>query len=209
MYIKSGHSIWLHSHFIPVLSSEGDLEKIIVISSEITESKRKEEKLAKMAFYDYLTGLPNRRLFTDRLNQAIFTSERTGKLTALLVLDCDKFKRINDTLGHDIGDEVIKEFARRVRSSLRKMDTLSRVGGDEFTIVLPELMSTDEIKAVSNRILEVIREPMLIKGHEIHMTTSIGISLYPMQANTVDDLYKKADVNLYKSKDCGGNTFSL
>ncbi|MCQ6274989.1 PAS domain S-box protein [Bacillus sp. V3B] len=206
---QDGYSIWLHSHFIPVLSSEGDMEKIIVISSDITESKQKEEKLAKMAFYDYLTGLPNRRLFTDRLNQAIFTSERTGKLTALLVLDCDKFKPINDTYGHDIGDEVIKEFARRVRSSLRKMDTLARVGGDEFTIVLPELTSTDEIIAVSKRVVEVTREPMHIKGHELQITTSIGISFYPTDADHVDQLFKEADQNLYKSKDRGGNTFSL
>jgi len=206
---QDGYAIWLHSHFTPVFTSDGELEKIIVISSDITETKRKEEKLAKMAFYDYLTGLPNRRLFTERLNQAIITSERTGNLTALMVLDCDKFKQINDTLGHDIGDEVIKEFARRVRSSLRKKDTVSRMGGDEFAIVLPEIRNENEVIEISKRILEVIREVMFLKGHQVCITASIGIALYPTYANHVDQLNKAADINLYHAKDCGGNTFSL
>ncbi|WP_243459213.1 sensor domain-containing protein [Metabacillus bambusae] len=204
-----GHSIWLNSDFVPVISPEGEIEKIIVISGDITEKKRKEEKLAKMAFYDHLTGLPNRRLFLDRLQQAMYTTDRTGKLTALMVLDCDKFKAINDTFGHDIGDEVIKEFSRRIKLSLRKTDTLSRVGGDEFTIVLPELKNENEVVDVSKRILKVVREPMDIKGHSLSITTSIGVSLYPSQGNNTESLFKQADEALYKVKDGGGNTFSF
>ncbi|MCH1627646.1 PAS domain S-box protein [Fredinandcohnia quinoae] len=205
---QDGHSVWLHSDFIPVIDSDGEIEKIVVISEDVTEKRRKENELAKMAFYDHLTGLPNRRLFEDRLKQAMFTTDRTGRLTALMVLDCDKFKQINDTLGHDIGDEVIKEFAVRVRSSLRKMDTLSRVGGDEFTIVLPELRSEEEIEEVSKRILKVTEEPIHIHGNELQITTSIGISFYPTHAKNIERLFKEADQNLYKSKDCGGNTFT-
>lgn len=151
-----GHSLWLNSDFVPVISQEGEIEKINVISGDITEKKRKEEKLAKMAYYDHLTGLPNRRLFLDRFQQAMYTTDRTGKITALMVLDCDKFKAINDTFGNDIGDEVIKEFSRRIKLSLRKTDTLSRVGGDEFTIVLPELKNEIEVVEVSKRILKVV-----------------------------------------------------
>ncbi|WP_071394055.1 PAS domain S-box protein [Bacillus tuaregi] len=206
---QDGHSIWLHSHFSPVFTSNGELEKIIVISSDITEAKRKEEKLAEMAYYDYLTGLPNRRLFTARLNQAMLTSDRTGNITALLIIDCDKFKKINDTLGHDIGDAVIKEFARRIRSSLRKKDTVSRIGGDEFAIVLPEITHENEIIDVAKRILAVIREDMFLQGHQIKATASIGIALYPTNSSFEDQLYKQADINLYKVKERGGNSFSM
>ncbi|HWL12003.1 MAG TPA: diguanylate cyclase, partial [Ureibacillus sp.] len=204
---QEGYSLWLNSYFTPILTSEGQVEKIIVISDDISESKKKESKLKKMAFYDYLTGLPNRRLFNERLEQAILTSEKTGNITALLVLDCDKFKRINDTLGHDVGDEVIKMFASRVKSVLRKKDTLSRVGGDEFTVVLPELDHISRVDAICERILATVKEPMFINDEMIKITTSIGISIYPT-TNDIDALYKEADQNLYKSKECGGNTYT-
>ncbi|WP_010283604.1 diguanylate cyclase domain-containing protein [Bacillus timonensis] len=203
-----GHSVWLHSDFIPVLSSEGELEKIVVISGDITEYKRKVNKLEKLAFYDYLTGLPNRRIFEERLLQSMYTTDRTGKLTALLVLDCDNFKQINDRLGHDIGDEVIKEFSKVVRRTIREKDTLSRVGGDEFTVVIPEIMDKHQVIAISNRILTAVHQPIEIKEHVINITTSIGISFYPLVENA-EELFKRADDNLYKSKSLGGNTFSL
>lgn len=114
----------------------------------------------------------------------------------------------NDTLGHDVGDEVIKVFANRVKSILLKKDTLSRVGGDEFTIVIPELESIEQLECISERILNAAKEPMLLKGEIIHITTSIGISIYP-NTNTIDALYKEADRNLYKSKDLGGDTYTI
>jgi diguanylate cyclase (GGDEF)-like protein/PAS domain S-box-containing protein len=206
---QDGHFIWLHSDLIPVLSSEGKLEKIVVISGDITEYKRKVKKLEKLAFYDHLTGLPNRRIFLERLQQSMHTTDRRGKLTALLALDYDNFKQINDNLGHDIGDEVIKEFSNRIRRVIRDTDTLSRVGGDEFTVVIPEIIDEQQVIDISNRILNVVRQPMEIKEHVLNITTSIGISFYPHHGTDSEELFKKADENLYKSKSLGGNTFSL
>lgn len=206
---QDGHFVWLHSDLIPVLSSEGQLEKIVVISWDITEYKRKVKKLEKLAFYDHLTGLPNRRIFLERLQQSMFTTDRRGKWTALMVLDCDNFKQINDNHGHDIGDEVIKEFSNRIRRVIRDTDTLSRVGGDEFTVVIPEIIDEQQVIDISNRILNVVSQPMEIKEHVLNITTSIGISFYPHHGTDTEELFKKADENLYKSKSLGGNTFSL
>ncbi|WP_400248141.1 diguanylate cyclase [Niallia sp. JL1B1071] len=175
-----------------------------------TEIRRKEKTLSKLAYSDYLTGLPNRRLFLDRLQQAFYTSDRTGKFTALMVLDCDKFKQINDTLGHDVGDEVIKIFAKRVESSLRKRDTLSRVGGDEFTVVLPEISKVEDVIDISNRILATVNEIMQLHEIELQISTSIGISLYnPASPSNTDELFNKADQELYKAKAKGGNQISF
>lgn len=206
---QDGHFVWLHSDFIPVLSSEGQFEKIVAISGDITKYKKKVKRLEKLAYYDHLTGLPNRRIFVESLQQSMSTTDRTGKLTALLVLDCDNFKQINDNLGHDIGDEVIKEFSKRVRCTIRDTDTLSRVGGDEFTVVISEKMDMQQVINISKRILVAVHKPMEIKGHVLNLTTSIGISFYPLHAKNMEELFKKADVNLYKSKSLGGNTFSL
>ena len=202
---QDGHYIWLNTDFVPVLNPEGEIEKIIAISSDITDIRKKEKKLAKMAYSDHLTGLPNRRKFVECLQQAIYTSERTGKITALMVLDCDKFKQINDNFGHDTGDEVIKEFAKRVRASIRKMDTLSRVGGDEFTVVLPELSHEQDAAAISARIFEAVRKPMYIKGKKLQITASIGVSFYPTNTENMEELFKEADIALYKAKESGRN----
>src|SRR5690606_24413419 len=124
-------------------------------------------------------------------------------------LDCDKFKSINDTLGHDMGDEVIKEFAKRIRTSLRDKDTVSRIGGDEFTIIIPEALNTLVIKDIAKRLLDVMQEPMYIKGHEIRLTTSIGVATYLCPTTNIDGLFKLADENLYKSKANGGNSYTM
>ncbi|WP_239585579.1 PAS domain S-box protein [Lysinibacillus composti] len=206
---QDGYSILLNTRFIPLITEEGEIEKIIVISDDITEITQKETKLKKMAYYDYLTGLPNRRMFNQRLEQAMMMSNQTGKLTALMVVDCDKFKTINDTLGHDMGDEVIKEFARRIQSSLREKDTVSRVGGDEFTVIIPEALNSLVISDIAKRLVNVMQEPMYIKGHEIRLTASIGVATYLSPTTNVEELFKIADENLYKSKDRGGNTFTM
>nr|WP_106778978.1 PAS domain S-box protein [Lysinibacillus timonensis] len=206
---KDGYAVWLNSHFTPIISPEQELERIMIFSDDITDVKNREKKLKKLAYYDHLTGLPNRRLFNEQLNQAIITSEKTRKLTALLVIDCDKFKSINDTYGHDIGDEVIKEFARRIKSSLRKQDTVSRVGGDEFTVVLPEVNNKEAVQQISKRLLHTVQNPMYFKEHEIQVTASIGISFYPVDTTSVEELFKLADNNLYKSKELGRNMFTF
>lgn len=204
---QDGHSLWLHSNVVPIVNSEHEVEKVIVISRDTTDNKRKEEKLSKLAYYDVLTGLPNRRLFEDRFAQAAYTTDRTGKLTALMVLDCDRFKSINDTLGHDVGDEVIKEIAKRVRLAIRKTDTLSRLGGDEFTIVLPEVGSEREVVEIAERILQSIRVPLPVQGHTLNITTSIGISFYPKDGGDYEEVFKAADNSLYQAKENGRDTY--
>lgn len=206
---QDGYSILLNTRFIPLITEEGEIEKIIVISDDITEITQNETKLKKMAYYDYLTGLPNRRMFNQRLEQAMKISNQTGKLTALMVVDCDKFKTINDTLGHDMGDEVIKEFSQRIQSSLREKDTVSRVGGDEFTIIIPEALNSLVISDIAKRLVDVMQEPMFIKGHQIRLTASIGIANYLSPTTNVEELFKIADENLYKSKADGGNTYTM
>ncbi|KGR90114.1 hypothetical protein CD30_13235 [Ureibacillus massiliensis 4400831 = CIP 108448 = CCUG 49529] len=206
---REGSALWLDSQFVPLFDESGEVEKIMVISDDISELKQKESKLKKMAFYDYLTGLPNRRLFEQQLQQAMVTSDKTGKHTTLFVLDGDKFKNINDTLGHDIGDKVIIEFANRLQYSLRSKDTISRIGGDEFTVVIPEINDLEEVKIIAERILKNIAETMYINGNEINITASIGIACYPSDTKDIDQLFKIADNNLYRSKDLGGNTYTM
>ncbi|KGR78830.1 sensor domain-containing diguanylate cyclase [Ureibacillus manganicus] len=206
---RDGYAIWLKSHITPILNEQREVEKVILISNDITELKQKESTLTQMAFYDYLTNLPNRRLFYKQLEQAMLTTDKTGKVSALMVVDCDKFKIINDTLGHDVGDEVIKEFANRLKLSLRNKDTISRIGGDEFTVVTPEMNSIEEVSYVAERLLKKMSEPIYIQGHEINLTASIGIAVYTPNSYSMDELFRKADKSLYSSKELGGNIFTL
>ncbi len=206
---RDGYAIWIKTHITPILNDQEEVDKIILVSNDITELKQKESTLTKMAFYDYLTNLPNRRLFNKQLEQAMITTDKTGKVSALLIVDCDKFKLINDTLGHDAGDEVIKEFANRLKLSLRNKDTISRIGGDEFTVVTPEMKNIEEVTNVAERLLKKMSEPIYIHGHEIHLTASIGIAIYSANSCSMNELFKKADQSLYRSKELGGNMYSL
>ncbi|SOC37334.1 PAS domain S-box protein [Ureibacillus acetophenoni] len=206
---RDGYAVWIKTHITPILNENEEVERIMLISNDITDLKQKETTLTQMAFYDYLTNLPNRRLFYKQLEQAMLTTDKTGKISALMIVDCDKFKLINDTLGHDIGDEVIKEFANRLKLSLRHKDTISRIGGDEFTVVTPEMKSIDEVISVTERLLKKMNEPIYIFGHEIQLTASIGIAIYNSNSYTIEELFKKADQNLYRSKESGGNIYTL
>lgn len=206
---RDGYAVWIKTHITPIRNENEVVERIMLISNDITDLKQKETTLTQMAFYDYLTNLPNRRLFYKQLEQAMLTTDKTNKISALMFVDCDKFKQINDTLGHDIGDEVIKEFANRLKLSLRHKDTISRIGGDEFTVVTPEMKSIDEVMSVAERLLKKMNEPIYIFGHEIQLTASIGIAIYTPHSYTMEELFKKADQNLYRSKELGGNLYTL
>lgn len=206
---RDGYAIWLNSHITPIMNENEEVEKIMLISNDITDLKQKETTLKQMAFYDYLTNLPNRRLFNKQLEQAILTTDKTGRISSLMIVDCDKFKTINDTMGHDVGDEVIKEFANRLKLSLRHKDTISRIGGDEFTVVTPEMNSIEEVTNVAKRLLKKMNEPIYIQGHEIQLTASIGIAIYSANSSSMNELFKKADQSLYRSKELGGNTYTL
>jgi two-component system, cell cycle response regulator len=173
------------------------------------ERKRTEERLTYLAQYDQLTGLVNRSLFRDRLVQAMARSKRLHQPIGLMLLDLDRFKAVNDTFGHDIGDELLKAVSERLQTCVREVDTVARMGGDEFTIILEGVTSELNILAVANRITESIATMFELQGHHISVGVSIGITIYPHDDHPVDDLLKHADTAMYRAKRQGGNAFHL
>jgi diguanylate cyclase (GGDEF)-like protein/PAS domain S-box-containing protein len=177
---------------------------------DISERKRDLEQIHQLAYYDALTKLPNRRLLKDRLNQALSQAKRFDRSLALMFLDLDNFKLVNDTLGHDAGDELLKIIAGRLLTCVRSGDTVCRQGGDEFIIVLPEIAHPLDAELVADKIIKAINDPIYIQEIELHVTTSIGIAVYPV--NGVDDakaLMKKADIAMYETKNKGRNGFTF
>ncbi|TKB66436.1 MAG: diguanylate cyclase [Nitrospira sp.] len=173
------------------------------------ERKRAEEHLTYLAQYDHLTGLVNRSLFRDRLIQAMARSKRMNQQIGLMLLDLDRFKAVNDTFGHDMGDELLKSVAERLKACVREVDTVARMGGDEFTIILEGVSSEQNILVVAKRITESIATPFELKGHQISIGISIGITIYPHDDHPVDELLKHADMAMYRAKQQGGSAFHL
>jgi diguanylate cyclase (GGDEF)-like protein/PAS domain S-box-containing protein len=178
---------------------------------DITQRRRDEEEINRLAFYDPLTGLPNRRLLVDRLGQAILTADRSGHHGALMFLDLDHFKQLNDTQGHDLGDILLQQVAKRLQDCLREGDSVARLGGDEFVVLL-EALSTYSLEAASQaetialKILEQLRLPYSLKGMVYNITPSMGIVVFAKDNTSVDELLKKADVAMYQAKAAGRNT---
>ncbi len=166
-------------------------------------------KLRHQAHHDTLTNLPNRTLFQDRLTQCIIHAKRNKQKFSLLFIDLDQFKKINDTLGHDIGDKVLIQTAKRLKKVLREEDTLSRLGGDEFTVILRDIASIQDASTVAQKIIDALNSPICIDAHDLHVTSSIGISIYPDDATTESNLIKYADIAMYKAKDEGRNNFQF
>lgn len=173
------------------------------------ELKRSEDRLRYQAYHDALTGLPNRQLFHERLSQSIEQAMDNRRLVALLFLDLDGFKLINDSLGHNVGDLLLKAVADRLRSCLRGSDTISRLGGDEFTVILPGIPSKADAGRVAEKILDAILPPFVLDGYTVSVTTSIGISLYPLDGQDKDTLLKNADAAMYRAKDLGKNRYEF
>lgn len=169
--------------------------------------RQSESRITHMAYHDTLTNLPNRNLFHDRLKVAIAHAKRNGGMVAVMILDLDHFKTINDSRGHHIGDLLLKAVAERLTRCVREGDTIARTGGDEFTIILPDLVHALNTIIVASKIIDALNQPFRLEGHEIHTTTSIGISLYPLDADDKEDLVKKADIAMYLSKARGKNTY--
>ncbi len=191
---------------ISVKNDSGELVNFIAIFSDISERKMAEDRILQLAHYDVLTGLPNRVLFIDRLSQSLIQAQRNHTKVALLFLDLDRFKHINDTLGHDAGDQLLKMVSSRLMECVREQDTVSRQGGDEFIAVLPD---TDAAGAalVANKMLELVIQPYKIAEHILHISSSIGIAIYPDQAKDADTLIKLADVAMYEAKAAGRNRY--
>lgn len=187
-----------------VRDSQGRIEHFIAIFSDITERKEYEERITHQAFHDALTGLPNRLLFRDRLELALAQARRSKeRKPVLMFLDLDRFKQINDTLGHEAGDILLKEVASRLRSCVRASDTVARIAGDEFTVLLPEATDDGEGQTVAEKIIASMGEPVLLCGEERVVTTSIGISVYPRDGSDAETLIKHADAAMYAVKGSG------
>ena len=181
------------------------------IRDEVERRKVSEEAIKNLAFYDPLTGLPNRRLLIDRLRQAIASSVRSGREGALLFIDLDNFKNINDTLGHDIGDLLLQHSAQRLKSHIREGDTVARLGGDEFVVMLKDLSkqpieAATQTKAVGEKILAELNKPYQLATHEYHSTASIGATFFSDQGQSEEELLKRADIAMYQAKKAGRNT---
>src|SRR3712207_3616572 len=186
-----------------VFGENGEVEAIEGVVHDVTERKRMEEKLAHRALHDPLTGLPNRDLLLDRLGQALTRAARSGRRVALLFMDLDNFKYVNDSLGHDAGDGLLMEVSERLRAGLRPEDTVARLGGDEFVVLLEGLKDETEAEEAAARLTEAINRPFCIEGQEVFATFSIGIALNTPDGVLNDDLLRKADTAMYKAKNDG------
>ena len=208
---------------VPVLFStsvmhddSGSVQGIVCVAKDITERKRAEEKIKYLAYYDSLTGLPNRDLFRDRVDQALKLGGRYDRIIAVLFLDLDNFKQVNDSLGHHVGDWLLKRVSLLVQKSLRDSDTisrneienvLSRQGGDEFTILLTEIEQSEDAAAVAKRILQLLSEPVTLGKEEIYVSASIGIAIFPHDGDDMDTLLQNADTAMYHAKEQGKNNY--
>ena len=184
------------------------VQRLATLYAIAIQHHRKDEKISKMAYQDPLTGLPNRTLFNDRFGVALASARRYGKKIGLMVLDIDDFKHINDTLGHSAGDEVLKDFSLTLTSILRKTDTVMRSGGDEFVIMVTDVVELEHISDVAQKILEATRRPFTFQGREVRITVSIGISSYPEDGEEVEMLLKHADIAMYHIKATGRDNFA-
>jgi diguanylate cyclase (GGDEF)-like protein/PAS domain S-box-containing protein len=179
------------------------------VARDITERKRAEELISHQAYHDILTDLPNRILFKDRLGLAVIQAKRNGSELAVMFIDLDRFKLVNDTLGHVRGDELLQQAAARLKDCLRRGDTLARLGGDEFTVVLPELRQRGDAEVIANKFLDCLRTPFLLDGTEVYISASIGIAVYPGDGETIEELLRHADIAMYHVKGQGKNWYSF
>lgn len=206
---KDGSWKWIQTRGM-VVARDAAKRPLRVIGTylDINERKQAEETIQRQANYDPLTQLPNRRLFLDRLEQGIIKVRRTDESMALFLVDLDQFKEVNDTLGHDVGDILLQEAARRIRGCMRDGDTVARLGGDEFTVILTELSGRSHVEDIAQKVIDKLAEPFLLGNEVTYISASIGITLYPTDASDIDTLMKHADQAMYAAKKQGRNRFS-
>ncbi len=204
---KNGERFWQQVTASPILDDLGALSHIVLNIEDISERVETQAQMEKLAFYDPLTGLENRRLFKDRLEQSLKHMRRSKKSMALLFLDLDQFKRINDTLGHDAGDELLCIVADRVRECVREEDIVARLGGDEFTILLSDIKHADDAGRVARKILQALFRPIELSSQEVIVSCSVGITIAPEDSMNASVLMRNADLAMYRAKDQGRNNF--
>lgn len=188
---------------LTAIRSRDSLAGYVLLLMDVTEQRRAEETIRRMAYHDLLTDLPNRALFTERLALELAHSQRRGKPLALMVLDLDRFKEVNDTLGHAAGDEVLRQVADRLRGSLRESDTVARMGGDEFALVIPEVAGAEGALSVARKVLAGFDAPLAVDGRDLAVRMSVGVALYPEHGADMDGLLRQADAAMYRAKDQG------
>jgi diguanylate cyclase (GGDEF)-like protein/PAS domain S-box-containing protein len=206
---KNGELYWCMEAISPLKNEAGEVTHFVAITEDISDRKLAEQTIMHLAFHDALTGLPNRRLFHDRLLQALALGQRKQSSVALMLLDLDHFKKINDTLGHDAGDEVLVIVAERLTRSIRKTDTLARMGGDEFALIAVDLAHPEDVGRLAEALQEALRVPVQVKGRELYLSTSVGITVFPDDSRDADCLVKNADIALYRAKDRGRDNFQF
>lgn len=205
---KDGRTILCEWYNTPLVDQNGKVIGVASLVDDITERKQSEEMIWKQANFDTLTGLPNRNMFHDRLEQELIKSNRSSLPLALLLIDLDEFKEVNDTLGHDVGDQLLKEAGHRITTCVRESDTVARLGGDEFMIILSEIHEKNKVDDIAEKIIERLAEEYHLGNEVIHASGSIGITLYPSDASDIDSLIKNADQAMYAAKKKGRNCFS-
>jgi diguanylate cyclase (GGDEF)-like protein/PAS domain S-box-containing protein len=204
---KDGRTILCEWYNTPLVDQDGKVIGVASLVDDITERKLSEDIIWKQANYDALTGLPNRNMFHDRLAQAMLKADRDKRPLALLLIDLDQFKEVNDTLGHDTGDLLLQEAGRRISDCVRHSDTVARLGGDEFTIILNELHDNSHIEDVAQKIIRKLEDAFQLGDEVVHISGSTGITLYPNDASDIDSLLKNADQAMYAAKKNGRNCF--
>lgn len=203
-----GATRWLETNAVPLRNAKSEIVALLAITRDISERKRSEERIHQLAYFDELTDLPNRRMLMDRLNQALVNAKRYQRAMAVMFLDLDNFKQVNDTLGHDVGDDLLRKVAARLTDCARASDTVSRQSGDEFVIVLTEITLPADAAAVAEKILKSMAEPIRLGNKNLHITTSIGIALFPAEGvQFASELMKQADSAMYTAKAEGKNQY--
>jgi len=208
-YRKDGSMYWNDLNIAPVRNDAGAVTHYIGVHSDITDAKTHQDELARQANHDSLTGLPNRNLLWDRIDRACERTQRYGDFAAIAFLDLDNFKIVNDSLGHTLGDHLLRAVAARLEASLRAMDTVARLGGDEFVLVLSDQKSEERVSAELRRVVESFAHPFSVDGRDVFITASVGVALYPQDAKDPESLMKSAELAMYRAKESGRNTYQL
>ncbi|MGQ0545429.1 MAG: diguanylate cyclase domain-containing protein [Betaproteobacteria bacterium] len=202
-----GRPVWVAARGVPMSDAAGGVVRMIGVSQDISARKAREEAVRFLAYHDSLTGLPNRRLLDDRLAQAIHLAQRRDRKLAVMLVDLDEFKQVNDSLGHRAGDAVLREVARRLALCVRRADTLARHGGDEFVLVMSDVQAEADCKLVAEKVLRSLAAEFRVEGRALALGASIGISLFPTDAGDGDGLLRNADAAMYRAKQLGRNQY--